>query len=62
MEIPFENRIGEEGEGYRIALSSLETGRIGIAAQAVGMAQAAFDAALSYAEIGKHTSELQSPT
>ena len=49
MEIPFENRIGEEGEGYRIALSSLETGRIGIAAQAVGMAQAAFDAALSYA-------------
>ncbi|QPH54461.1 acyl-CoA dehydrogenase family protein [Pontivivens ytuae] len=49
MEVPFENRIGEEGEGYKIALSSLETGRIGIAAQAVGMAQAAFDAALKYA-------------
>ena len=49
MELPFENRIGEEGDGYRIALSSLETGRIGIAAQAVGMAQAAFDAALVYA-------------
>lgn len=48
MEIPIENRIGEEGDGYRIALSSLETGRIGIAAQAVGMAQAAFDAALAY--------------
>ncbi|MGB0498998.1 MAG: acyl-CoA dehydrogenase family protein, partial [Rubricella sp.] len=42
-------RIGEEGEGYRIALSSLEAGRIGIAAQSVGMAQAAFDAALAYA-------------
>ena len=49
MELPFENRIGEEGQGYAIALSSLETGRIGIAAQSVGMAQAAFDAALSYA-------------
>lgn len=49
LEIPMENRIGEEGEGYRIALSSLEAGRIGIAAQSVGMAQAAFDAALAYA-------------
>lgn len=49
LEIPFENRIGEEGEGYKIALSSLETGRIGIAAQSIGMAQAAFDAALAYA-------------
>jgi len=44
------NRIGEEGEGYRIALSSLEGGRIGIAAQAVGMARAAFEAALKYAQ------------
>lgn len=49
LEIPIENRIGEEGQGYSIALSSLETGRIGIAAQSVGMAQAAFDAALAYA-------------
>ncbi|MEL6125608.1 MAG: acyl-CoA dehydrogenase family protein [Pseudomonadota bacterium] len=49
MELPFENRIGEEGQGYAIALSSLESGRIGIAAQSVGMAQAAFDAALAYA-------------
>ena len=49
LEIPDELRIGEEGVGYRIALSSLETGRIGIAAQAVGMAQAALDAALAYA-------------
>jgi alkylation response protein AidB-like acyl-CoA dehydrogenase len=49
LEIPDDMRIGAEGEGYRIALSSLETGRIGIAAQAVGMAQAALDAALAYA-------------
>jgi hypothetical protein len=47
--IPAENRIGAEGAGYKIALSGLEGGRIGIAAQAVGMARAAFDAALRYA-------------
>lgn len=41
--------IGAEGEGYRIALANLESGRIGIAAQAVGMAQAALDLALDYA-------------
>ncbi len=41
--------LGELGEGYRIALSQLEAGRIGIAAQAVGMARAAFDAAVEYA-------------
>lgn len=49
MKIPVENRLGEEGQGYRIALSNLEGGRIGIAAQAVGMAQAAFEAARDYA-------------
>ncbi|KFI32578.1 acyl-CoA dehydrogenase [Haematobacter missouriensis] len=49
LEIPEEYRIGEEGQGYRIALSSLEAGRIGIASQSVGMAQAAFDAAVAYA-------------
>jgi alkylation response protein AidB-like acyl-CoA dehydrogenase len=43
-------RLGEEGQGYRIALANLEGGRIGIAAQAVGIAQAAFEAALSYAK------------
>ncbi|HEU0201922.1 MAG TPA: acyl-CoA dehydrogenase family protein [Burkholderiaceae bacterium] len=48
--IPAANRIGDEGEGYKIALSSLEGGRIGIAAQAVGMARAAFEAALRYAK------------
>jgi hypothetical protein len=47
--VPAENRLGSEGAGYRIALSNLEAGRIGIAAQAVGMARAAFDAALAYA-------------
>ena len=49
MEVPEAARIGAEGEGYRIALASLETGRIGIAAQSVGMAQAALDKALAYA-------------
>jgi len=48
--IPKANLIGEEGQGYRIALSGLEGGRIGIASQSVGMARAAFDAALSYAK------------
>jgi butyryl-CoA dehydrogenase len=48
--IPVENLIGEEGQGYKIALSGLEGGRIGIASQAVGMARAAFDAALAYAK------------
>jgi len=48
--IPAANLIGNEGEGYRIALAGLEGGRIGIAAQSVGMAQAAFDAALAYAK------------
>ncbi len=48
--IPAANLIGEEGMGYKIALSGLEGGRIGIASQAVGMARAAFDAALLYAK------------
>jgi butyryl-CoA dehydrogenase len=47
--VPAENLLGREGEGYRIALSNLEAGRIGIAAQAVGMARAAFESALAYA-------------
>ena len=48
--VPVSHRIGAEGEGYKIALSGLEGGRIGIAAQAVGMARAAFEAALRYAQ------------
>ena len=49
-QIALEDLLGEEGEGYRIALSNLEGGRIGIAAQAVGMAQAALDYAVGYAK------------
>jgi len=49
-EIPLANRLGAEGEGYRIALANLEAGRIGIAAQSVGMARAAMHAALAYAQ------------
>jgi len=48
--VPLENLIGEEGQGYKIALSGLEGGRIGIASQSVGMARAAFEAALAYAK------------
>jgi alkylation response protein AidB-like acyl-CoA dehydrogenase len=48
--VPAEDLIGEEGMGYKIALSGLEGGRIGIASQSVGMARAAFEAALSYAK------------
>ena len=49
MEVPENQRIGAEGEGYKIALSTLESGRIGIAAQSVGMARAALDYAINYA-------------
>jgi alkylation response protein AidB-like acyl-CoA dehydrogenase len=45
---PVENRIGDEGQGFRIALTVLDTGRIGIASQALGIAQAAYDAAVIY--------------
>ncbi|RDI18633.1 hypothetical protein DFR41_11481 [Pseudacidovorax intermedius] len=48
--IPAENLIGAEGEGYKIALGALEGGRIGIAAQSVGMARSAFEFALQYAK------------
>ena len=49
VEIPEDQRIGAEGEGYKIALSTLESGRIGIAAQSVGMERAALDYAVNYA-------------
>jgi alkylation response protein AidB-like acyl-CoA dehydrogenase len=62
--IPEQNLLGEAGAGLRIALSNLEGGRIGIAAQAIGIARAALDAALRYAsersQFGKHLSEHQS--
>ncbi len=50
LEIPEDQRIGAEGAGYKIALSTLEAGRIGIAAQSVGMARAALDYAVGYAK------------
>jgi len=62
-EVAADNRLGNEGDGYRIALANLESGRIGIAAQAVGMARAALDAALAYARerhaFGKPVAEHQ---
>lgn len=48
--VPADGLIGAEGEGYKIALANLEAGRIGIAAQAVGMARAALEAAVAYAK------------
>lgn len=48
--VPAENILGREGEGYRISMSCLADGRIGIAAQAVGIARAAYEAALAYAQ------------
>lgn len=50
MEVPESQRIGAEGEGLKIALSTLESGRIGIAAQSVGMARAALEYAIGYAK------------
>jgi butyryl-CoA dehydrogenase len=49
-EVPIANRIGNEGEGYKVALSTLDGGRIGIAAQATGIAQGAFEASLEYSQ------------
>ncbi len=48
--VPVENRLGAEGEGYKIALGGLEGGRIGIAAQSVGMARSALEVAIAYAK------------
>ncbi|MCK6389582.1 MAG: acyl-CoA dehydrogenase family protein [Azonexus sp.] len=48
--VPASALLGKEGEGYKIALSNLEAGRIGIAAQSVGMARAAFEASVAYAK------------
>jgi hypothetical protein len=48
--VPLDHRLGAEGEGLKIALSGLEGGRIGIASQALGMARAAFEAALAYSK------------
>ena len=62
-EVPAVNRLGDEGQGLKIALSALEGGRIGIAAQAVGLAQGALDESIKYAKqrraFGKSISEFQ---
>ncbi len=50
MEVPKENLLGKEGDGFKIALSTLDGGRIGIAAQSVGIAQAALDESIEYAK------------
>ena len=50
MEVPKENLLGKEGDGFKIALSALDGGRIGIAAQAVGIAQAALDESIEYSK------------
>jgi butyryl-CoA dehydrogenase len=61
--VPVENRVGEEGQGLKIALSALDNGRIGIAAQAVGVAQGALEAAVAFAKqrraFGKNIAEFQ---
>jgi len=48
--VPVANRLGEEGEGFKVAMASLDAGRVGIAAQALGIAQGAYEAALAYAK------------
>jgi butyryl-CoA dehydrogenase len=63
MEVPEENLLGKEGDGFKIALSTLDGGRIGIGAQAVGIAQAALDESIEYAkqrqQFGKPISKFQ---
>ena len=50
VKVPKENLLGKEGQGFKIAMSTLDGGRIGIAAQALGIAQGAYDAAVAYAK------------
>ncbi len=63
LRVPAANRLGEDGDGFKIAMSTLDGGRIGIAAQAVGIAQGAFDEAVAYAQqrkqFGQAISEFQ---
>jgi hypothetical protein len=63
VEVPIDQRIGQEGEGFSIALAGLDAGRLGIAACAVGLAQAALDAAVEYAgqrqQFGRAIGEFQ---
>ncbi|MBW2366279.1 MAG: acyl-CoA dehydrogenase family protein [Deltaproteobacteria bacterium] len=61
--IPAENRLGKEGDGFKVAMTALDSGRIGIAAQSVGVAQAAFDEAVKYVkkreQFGRKISKFQ---
>jgi alkylation response protein AidB-like acyl-CoA dehydrogenase len=63
LRVPASRRLGEEGEGFKIAMATLDGGRIGIAAQAVGIAQGAFEEALAYAQereqFGRPLADLQ---
>jgi alkylation response protein AidB-like acyl-CoA dehydrogenase len=62
-QVPVENMLGKEGEGFKIAMTALDGGRIGIAAQSLGVAQAALDAAVKYAksrdQFGRKVSKFQ---
>jgi alkylation response protein AidB-like acyl-CoA dehydrogenase len=61
--VPVANRLGEEGEGFKVAMASLDAGRVGVAALAVGIAQGAYEAALVYAkerhQFGRPIAEFQ---
>jgi alkylation response protein AidB-like acyl-CoA dehydrogenase len=61
--VPASNRVGEEGEGFRLAMEALDRSRLGIAAQAVGIAQGALDASVSYAadrkQFGQRVADFQ---
>jgi alkylation response protein AidB-like acyl-CoA dehydrogenase len=63
VRVPVENRLGEEGDGFKIAMGTLDRSRLGIAAQAVGIAQGALDAATKYAQdreqFGQRVAEFQ---
>jgi butyryl-CoA dehydrogenase len=63
VRVPASQRLGAEGEGFKIAMATLDGGRVGIAAQAVGIAQAALDDALAYAQqreqFGQHLADFQ---
>jgi butyryl-CoA dehydrogenase len=63
VRVPASHRLGGEGEGFKIAMATLDGGRIGIASQAVGIAQAALDDALAYAQqreqFGQHLADFQ---
>ena len=63
MEVPIENVVGEIGKGYKIAIETLNEGRVGIAAQMIGLAQGSYDAAMSYmwqrSQFGKQIGDFQ---